>query len=184
MSSIKDWSLYRHHALKIAAVVAAMLLLTISAYVQMPVYPVKISMQTAAVFAIGVLMGPRLAAVAVLAYIVQGIGGMPVFQNGAAGPAYLAGPTGGYLLGFVFAAFVVGWGSQNGWMKSFLGSVVTLLAATAILYAPGIAWLAILFGVEKAVAVGSAPFLVGDALKILLVASLVSVGALHPLFKA
>ncbi|MGB6117811.1 MAG: biotin transporter BioY [Mesorhizobium sp.] len=167
--------------LRIAAVFAATLLLALSAHVQVPGYPVKISMQTAAVFAIGIALGSRLGVAAVLAYIAEGLAGLPVFQNGAAGPAYLFGPTGGYLAGFVLAAFIAGRAAETGRMTSFAGSVAVLLVATIAIYALGVAWLAILLGFEKAVAVGVLPFLFGDALKVLLVAGLVAAGVIRPL---
>ncbi|WP_201832528.1 biotin transporter BioY [Microvirga zambiensis] len=164
--------------LRIAILALASALLAASAYMQVPAWPVKISMQTAVVFAIGIALGSRMAVAAVLLYIAEGVMGLPVFQNGSAGPLYLLGPTGGYLLGFVLAAYFVGRAAETGLMSTFGRSVLVLVAANVILYVPGVAWLAVLIGADKALAAGVLPFLLGDALKILLVASLVSVGIL------
>jgi biotin transport system substrate-specific component len=147
---------------------------------QVPAWPVKVSMQTAVVFAIGIALGSRMGVAAVLLYIAEGVMGLPVFQNGSAGPLYLSGPTGGYLLGFVLAVYAIGRASEAGFMSTFGRSVLTLIAANALLYTAGVTWLAVLIGIEKAIAAGLLPFLAGDALKILLVASLVAVGVLRP----
>jgi biotin transport system substrate-specific component len=170
-------------AVRSLAILLASLLLAVSAYVQVPGWPVKISMQTAAVFAIGVALGSRMAAASVLLYVAEGVFGLPVFQSGGTGLVYLLGPTAGYLLGFVLAAFTVGYASETGQMSSLPRSLSWLLAATFLIYLPGSVWLAVLFGWQKAIAVGVTPFLFGDGLKIALIATLVTLGVLRPLFK-
>ncbi len=93
---------------KATMVMAAVGLLSASAYLSVPFFPVPLTMQTLAVLLIGGMLGPMLGASAVAGYIALGMAGAPVFHNGLAGPAVLAGPTGGYLIGFIAAAFVMG----------------------------------------------------------------------------
>ncbi len=86
--------------------------------IQLPFSPVPITGQTMAVLLVGALLGSRRGALAVLAYIAEGLAGLPVFAGGAAGLARLFGPTGGYLVGFVAAAFLVGWLAERGWIDA------------------------------------------------------------------
>ena len=96
--------------------------------------------------------------------------GLPFFAGGASGLAYMSGPTLGYLVGFVIAAYVVGLLAERGLERSVRTSPVPFLIGTLVIYAFGAGWLAILFGVEQALALGVLPFLVGDALKLVLAA--------------
>ena len=98
-------------------VVAAVGLLTASAYLSVPFFPVPLTMQTLAVLLIGGMLGPVLGASAVAGYVALSAAGAPVFHNGLGGPVVVAGPTGGYLIGFIAAAFVMGlavrWASRR-----------------------------------------------------------------------
>lgn len=158
----------------VLAVVAGSALLAISAHVQVPFWPVRLSMQSFVVLAIGLACGGRpgggrLAAAAVLAYLAEGAVGLPVFQGGA-GVVYMMGPTGGYLLGFVLAAFAVGSFAEGAAARGWMGTVGLLLLGCVLIYAPGVAWLAVLFGPAKAVAFGLVPFLPAEACKLALAA--------------
>lgn len=153
----------------VLAVVAGSALLAISAHVQVPFWPVRLSMQSFVVLAIGLACGGRLAAAVVLAYLGEGALGLPVFQGGA-GAAYMMGPTGGYLVGFVLAAFAVGWFAERGAARGWMGTVGLLLLGSVLIYAPGVAWLAVLFGPAKALAFGLVPFLPAEACKLALAA--------------
>jgi biotin transport system substrate-specific component len=126
---------------------------------------VPMTMTTFAVLAVGMLYGGRLGALTVLAYIAQGAVGLPVFANGANLMVLLAAPfTAGYIVGFVFAAGVVGWVYEQ--RPGILGAAVGCVAATVIIYALGVAWLSVMLGnVEAAVLSGMVPFLLGDALE-------------------
>ncbi len=154
----------------ILAVIAGSALLAASAHVQVPFWPVRLSMQSFVVLAIGLACGGRLGVATLLAYLAEGALGLPVFQAGA-GPAYMAGPSGGYLVGFVLAAGTVGALAERGATRGWVGTVAVLLLGEALIYAPGIAWLAILFGSAKAVAVGLVPFLPAEACKLALAAA-------------
>ncbi len=142
-------------------------LLTLSAKIQVPFWPVQMSMQTFAVLVIGAVYGARLAGATVALYLAQGAIGLPVFGLGA-GLAYMAGPTGGYLIGFLVAAIVVGWLAERGFDRRWPTALAAFLIGDIIIFAFGIAWLTGLIGFEKAVAGGLLPFLPAEALKIAL----------------
>jgi biotin transport system substrate-specific component len=142
-------------------------LLTLSAKILVPFWPVQMSMQTFAVLIIGAAYGPRLAGATVGLYLLQGAIGIPVFGLGA-GLAYMAGPTGGYLIGFLAAAIVVGWLAERGFDRRWPTALAAFLIGDVVIFAVGTAWLTALFGFEKAVQVGVTPFLPAEALKIAL----------------
>ena len=143
------------------------LLLTLASKVQVPFWPVPMTLQTLAVLMIGVTAGARLAGATVLAWLALGAMGLPVFATGA-GLAYMAGPTGGYLAGFLAAAVAVGHLADKGHGRSVLSAVAMLLLGVAIIYVLGLAWLAGLIGAEKAIAGGLMPFIPAEVLKVAL----------------
>jgi len=148
-----------------AAVVLGSALLAVSAKVQVPFWPVPMTMQTMVVILLGMAYGSRLAAATVALYLVEGLAGLPVFAGAAAGPAYMAGPTGGYLAGFLLAAAFTGWLAERGWDRTPVKALAALTLGHALVFVPGVAWLSVLFGVEKAVAVGLTPFWAATILK-------------------
>lgn len=152
-------------------VVAGSALLAVSAKIQVPFWPVPMTLQTGVVLALGAALGWRLAGASVVAYLAQGAAGLPVFAGGA-GLAYMMGPTGGYLLGFLVAALVVGLLAERGWDRSLPGSFAAMLLGNGALFLCGVGYLATLIGVEQAIQVGLLPFLAGEALKIALVTAL------------
>ncbi len=171
----------RRHALvyDLALILAGSLLIALSAQlaVKLPFSPVPITGQTLAVLLIGALLGRRRGALAVVVYIGQGVLGLPVFAGGAAGWARLAGPTGGYLVGFVLAAYVVGLLAERGWDRRPATTVAAMALGNAVIYACGLVWLSgFVGGMDKALTLGMTPFLVGDLLKIALAAVLLPAG--------
>jgi biotin transport system substrate-specific component len=122
------------------------------------------------------VLGPRLGALAVLAYLAQGAMGLPVFAGTpekGVGMAYMLGTTGGYLLGFVAAAFVVGHLARRRWDRSVAGTVAAMVIGNAVIYAFGLVWLGTIVGWDKPVlAWGMTPFLLGDIAKIVIAAAL------------
>ena len=152
---------------KIALVLAGTALLALAAKVQVPFWPVPMTLQTLAVLMIGATFGARMAGATLLAYLAEGAVGLPVFASGA-GLAYMAGPTGGYLLGFLLAAVFVGLAADRGWLRGGVPVAAVMFAAMALIYLPGVAWLAALIGAEKAVAGGLIPFLPAEAFKLAL----------------
>jgi len=154
-------------------VVAGSILLTVSAKVSVPFYPVPMTMQIFAVLVIGMAFGPHLAIATVGVYLLQGAFGLPVFSGTPAkgiGWAYMVGPTGGYLLGFLLATGVVAFLAQRGFDRSFGLTLVAMFIGTVVVYVPGFLWLAGLIGADKAWTFGVQPFLLADAFKILLAA--------------
>ncbi len=151
-------------------VLGASLLLALSAQIALPLpfSPVPVTGQTLAVLLLGALLGSRRGALSVLTYMVEGAVGLPVFAGGGSGPAWLLGPTGGYLLGFVAAAWAVGWLSEHLGDRSVAGTLVILLAGSAVIYLFGLLWLARFVGADRALALGLLPFVPGDSLKIAL----------------
>lgn len=146
---------------------AGTLVLAISAKVQVPFWPVPVTMQSLAVLVIGMSFGLRLGAATLALYLAEGAVGLPVFASGA-GLTYLAGPTAGYLIGFVVAAAVVGWLAERGWDRNIWLSMMAMTLGTVILMGSGVAWLATLIGFHQALASGFTPFIAGGILKIVL----------------
>jgi biotin transport system substrate-specific component len=156
-----------------ALVIGGIAVLTVSAKTQLPMIPVPMTMQSAAVLLLAAAYGLRLGLATVLAYLLLGALGAPVFAGAAAGLAYFAGPTGGFLLGFALAAAVVGGLCERGWSRGGR-LLLSLGAGTAIPFMTGAAWLAVLSDGQTALAVGVMPFLPGAVLKLALVFSLLT----------
>jgi biotin transport system substrate-specific component len=160
-------------ALYVALTLAGSMLIALGAKTQVPFWPVPMTLQTLAILAIASAYGSRLAVATVLLYLAQGLYGLPVFANAGAGPAYFAGPTGGYLAGFVVMAGIAGWAADRGWSSNPLKLGAAMLAGEAAMLAMGAAWIAFAFGVEKAWAWGVGPFIVTDLVKLGIAACIV-----------
>ncbi|SLN60226.1 biotin transporter BioY [Ruegeria meonggei] len=158
---------------QILRVVAGVLLLTASAKIQIPFWPVPITLQVAAVMAIAAAYGMRLGSATVIGYMVAGAAGLPVFAGTpekGIGVAYMIGGTGGYLMGFVIATILVGWVAEH-LRKLFL--VPAMLMGLAAIYVFGLGWLMQFVPADKVLAYGFTPFIAGDLVKIALAAVLV-----------
>lgn len=141
--------------------------------VPLPGTAVPMTLQPVAVLLAGAVLGSRAGAASQVAYLVAGALGLPVFAAGG-GAAYLLGPTGGYLLAFPVAAAVAGlWATRS---HSWWIGAVCLAAALAVIHAGGIAWLGAIGGDSEAIGAALRPFLLGDALKVLLVLAIVRLG--------
>jgi len=145
-------------------------LVALTAQLIIPLQPVPITGQTFGVLLVGALLGSKRGAFALLIYLAQGAVGLPVFAGGASGVARFVGPTGGYLVGFVLAGFVVGWLSERGWDRRFTTTALAMLIGNAVIYACGLPRLAAFVGWEAVLKAGLFPFVAGDLLKILLAA--------------
>jgi biotin transport system substrate-specific component len=162
-------------AIQFSLAIAGTLLLILSARTRVLLGPVDISMQTLAVLLIAAAFGMRLGVATLLLYMAQGAMGFPVFQatpEKGIGIAYMVGPTGGYLAGFVVMAAIVGWAADRGWDRHPLKLFSAMLVAEAVMMAMGFAWLALLIGPEKSWQFGVVPFIAGDLIKLALAASL------------
>jgi biotin transport system substrate-specific component len=156
-----------------ALMAAGSVALALSAKIQVPFWPVPMTMQTLTVLLIGVAYGSVLGAATVLAYLAEGLVGLPVFAGTSAGPAYMVGPTGGYLLGFVLGAACAGRLAERGWDRSLAGASAAMALGHVLLFIPGVIWLAVLFGWDKAIAFGVTPFIFATVVKTALGAGLV-----------
>lgn len=155
---------------QLVLIVVGSLLLWASAKIQVPFWPVPMTLQTGMLFLIGVAYGSRLGLLTALAYLAEGAAGLPVFAGTperGIGIAYMLGPTGGYLAAFPVMAWMAGVAAERG--VRWLGMALTLLIATAVNYTLGVTWLSTFFGVSKAVEVGLLPFVLGDLVKLALV---------------
>ena len=146
--------------------------------IPLPFTPVPITGQTFGVLLTGALLGPRLGAASLLLYLVEGCAGLPVFAPGSPlhGAARLAGPSGGYLLSYPFAACLVGYLATRGWDRKPATMLLAMLLGSVVIYAFGAAQLAHFVGLPAAFAKGVLPFLPGDALKAVLAAGLLPAG--------
>lgn len=157
---------------------AGSLLIAIAGQIKVPFYPVPATLQTLAVFVIAAAYGRNLAAATVALYLAQGAMGLPVFTGGA-GLAYLAGPTGGFLIGFLVAAIVIGSAVDRGWGQNPFKLFAATLFGAILLMGLGYLWLAGLIGAEKAWIAGVAPFALGELTKAALASALIpAIGAM------
>jgi biotin transport system substrate-specific component len=136
--------------------------------IYLPFSPVPITGQTFAVLLIGMSYGSRLGSITILTYLLEGVSGMPFFAGGLAGPSVLVGPSGGYLLGFVVAAWVVGRFVERHTVMKPITTFFIFVVGSVVIYTFGVIWLSISLGLHKAIAVGVLPFLPGDLIKALL----------------
>jgi len=151
----------------------AVALLTLSAKVQIAWWPVPMTLQTYVVLVIGMTCGTRLGLAAVVSYVLAGALGFPVFAGTpekGIGLAYIAGPTGGYLAGFIVAVVVCGRLAEKGWTSRFWPRVAAIVMGHATIFVFGIAWLGVFVGAERAVALGFIPFIGATIAKTLLAA--------------
>lgn len=162
----------------IVLVVAGSILITLSAKISIPLSfsPIPVTIQTLVILLIGTIYGSKRSSLAVLVYISQGIIGIPVFAKTGSGFAYLLGPTGGYLIGFVFAAFITGYFAEKGWDRSFWKTSLAMTIGTSFIFIFGVGWLCSFHGFSKAVMVGFVPFIVEAIITIIIAITLIPSG--------
>lgn len=158
----------RRLRLTILAVVGTVLL-TLSAKIQIPFYPVPMTMQTFAVLTIGMAYGWRLGGATLLLYMAEGAIGLPVFSKGGGIAYFYSAPSMGYIYGFLMAAVLVGWLAGRGWDRNPATTALAMLIGNVVIYVPGLLWLGMLFGWDKPILEwGLTPFLYGDLFKLVL----------------
>lgn len=159
---------------QLALVLLGSALVGLSAQVSLPFYPVPATLQPLVVMLIGMAYGARLGMLTMLAYLLEGAMGLPVFSMGRAGVAHLMGPTGGYLIGFVLAAGVVGYLAERGWDRRVSTTVAAMLLGNLMLYLPGLLVLHSVTGMNwhATLAAGLLPFVLQDVLKAIIAAGL------------
>lgn len=161
---------------RLTLVVLGIFILTLFSKMKIPIWPspVPINLATLSVLTIGLTYGPKLGLMTVFGYLILGTLGFDVFANSSAkvnGMEYMLGSTGGYLFGYLLATIALGFLARAGWDRNVFKIVLALIIGNALIYIPGIFWLAELYTWNKPIlAWGLTPFLIGDALKILLAA--------------
>ena len=157
-----------------ALTIGGALALTLAAKIQVPFYPVPMTLQTLVLLAMSAAFGARLAGATLGLYLAEGLAGLPVFAGASAGPAYMMGPTGGYLAGYLVAAALIGWLADRGWDRSGPRLLAAMSLGHVVVFVFGFAWLATLIGAEKAWAGGVAPFFAATVVKTLLAWAIVA----------
>lgn len=147
------------------AVILGSWLIAAGAYIEVPMWPVPMTMQSLAVLLIGGAYGLRLASITTAAYLAQGSLGLPVFAGGAGGPVHLIGPTGGYLVGFIVCACIIAFLYERGFHKGWVRPALAMTLGSVALMACGVLWLSQYVGMENAIATGLAPFTGGMVVK-------------------
>ncbi len=149
-------------------------LITLGAKIQIPFWPVPMTLHTLVVFFLAATLGPRLGFAAMAAYLAAGALGLPVFSGTperGIGLAYMAGPTGGYLAGYLLGAALTGWLAQG---RGLIGRFLAMLAGLTVVYAFGLAWLASFVPESSLLAAGFTPFILGDLVKLALASGLIT----------
>lgn len=174
-STLADRFVTRSLASDTALVVAGATLTAVLAQVAVPLWPVPITGQTLAVLLVGASLGALRGTLSMLLYAVLGIVGLPIFSDATSGWGVVAGPTGGYIVGFVFAASLTGWLAQRSWDRKFLQAAASFLGGTVVTFAFGLPWLAFCLhlNLEQTLQGGLYPFIVGGIVKALIAAALI-----------
>lgn len=171
-----DWVVDRSSlAVQTMLVLGGSLFLTASAKIAVPIGPVPVTFQTLAVLLLGVVLGKRLGTLAVLTYLTQGLCGLPVFFDMLAGPIKFLGPTGGYLIGMVPAAWIAGYAAERGKDRKFWTALPYLAVAHQVIFVFGVLWLSLLLGsFERGFTFGYLPFFGLDIAKFVLASAAVA----------
>lgn len=163
---------------QVGLVIGFSLLTALAAQVVIPIGPVPITGQTFAVLLTGALLGSRLGAMAMIAYLIEGASGLPFFAGGHFGLVHLMGPTGGYLVAFPAAAFIAGAFAEHGWDRRFFSAAAAMAIGSIVIIVCGSVWFSLLThtSIFNAIRVTVAPFILGDIVKILLAAAVLPSG--------
>jgi len=163
---------------QVGVVIGFSLLTALAAQIVIPIGPVPITAQTFAVVLTGALLGSRLGAMAMIAYLLEGATGLPFFAGGTGGLPHLLGPTGGYLIAFPAAAFITGAFAEHGWDRKFMTSVAAMFVGSVVIILCGGAWFALLMRTSPVTVLRVAvlPFIPGEVVKVLLAAAVLPAG--------
>ncbi len=160
----------------ILLILAGSIFIALSAQISIPLVftPVPVTGQTFAILMVGMALGSRRGALAVIMYLIEGAAGLPVFAGGSGGILLLVGPTAGYLFGFIPAAFIMGFLAEHGWDRNPLTTSLAMLAGNAVIYIPGLIVLSMVLGTNLATTLkfGFLPFYTGDLIKLALAATM------------
>jgi biotin transport system substrate-specific component len=163
---------------QVGLVIGFSLLTALAAQVVIPIGPIPITGQTFAVLLTGALLGSRLGAIAMIAYLLEGASGLPFFSGGHAGLLHLMGPTGGYLIAFPAAAFITGAFAEHGWDRRFLTAAAAMAIGSIVIMLSGWMWFSLLMRTSPATTSFATVlnFIPGDIIKITLAAAVLPSG--------
>ncbi len=159
-------------------IAAGTALVAIAAQIEVPLWPVPVTGQTLAVLLVGSSLGALRGTLSLLLYAVLGVVGLPLFSGAGSGMSVVLGPTGGYIVGFIFAAAFTGWIAQRSWDRKVLRSILSFFGGTVITFAIGLPWLAYVLGLnlQQTLEGGLYPFIIGGIIKMLLAAGIITAG--------
>jgi biotin transport system substrate-specific component len=174
-ATLADQFITRSIATDAALVVAGAAVTAVAAQIAVPLWPVPITGQTLAVLLVGSTLGATRGALSMVLYAILGVVGLPIFSDASSGLAVLTGTTGGYIVGFIASAALVGWVAERAGDRKFLGAILAFGAGTIVTFAFGMIWLAAVLGTDlaKTLEYGLYPFIVGGVVKSLLAASII-----------
>ncbi len=180
INNLKIFQGINQNIINVLLILFGTLLLTISAKVQVPFWPVPMTMQTFVVFLIGATYGVRLSFLTLVAYLIEGALGLPVFAAGG-GIVYLTGPTAGYLFGMTIAAAAISYFANMGYSTSYIKSFISIMIGSIIIFVCGVLYLGSIIGYTKAIQAGLLPFIPSEIFKIALAVLLIP--TLHKIIK-
>ena len=172
INDLKIFQGINQNIINVLLILFGTLLLTISAKVQVPFWPVPMTMQTFVVFLIGSTYGVRLSFITLIAYLIEGAIGLPVFAAGG-GIVYLTGPTAGYLYGMTLSVVVISYLANLGYSKTYFKAALSLLLGSVIIFSFGLVYLGSIIGYEKSIQAGLLPFIPSELFKIALAVALI-----------
>lgn len=163
----------------IALVVAGTALVAVLAQVAIPLWPVPVTGQTLAVLLVGASLGAARGAASLSLYAILGAVGLPIYSDSSSGWSVLLGPTGGYIIGFIVSAAVVGWAAERSWDRGWYKPIITFIGGSLVVFAIGLPWLAVSLGqlglpndLQSVLIAGFYPFIIGGLIKAAIAAAL------------
>lgn len=158
---------------KTLLILSGIFLLAFASQLSIPLKPVPLTFQSATVILIGMAYGSRQGSLVILGYYLAGILGMPVFADLSAGVQHFFGPTGGYLAGFLPAAFISGYLAEKGLAKNIFSSFIAAFFGTTVIFALGLMYLSQFVGMSQAISLGLSPFILSESIKLIAISSLI-----------
>lgn len=179
--TLADRLFSRSIAVDAVLIAAGAALTAVAAQIAVPLWPVPVTGQTLAVLLVGVTLGAVRGGISMVLYALLGIVGLPVFSESSSGWSVVAGPTGGYIIGFIFSAILAGWLAQREWDRKLLRAFVAFLAGSVVTFAFGLPWLATFLGavgapndLQSVLQAGLYPFIIGGVIKSILGAGIIT----------
>lgn len=178
-TTLVDRVIARSWATDIGLVTAGAALVAVLAQVAVPLWPVPVTGQTLAVLLVGASLGAARGAASLALYAVLGGLGLPIYSDASSGWSVLIGPTGGYIIGFIASAAIVGWAAERSWDRGWYKPIITFIGGSLVVFAFGLPWLAIALGqfglpndLQSVLIAGFYPFLIGGLIKAAIAAAL------------